>query len=78
MAVPVRRASSSVRFVYQAWQLKLPEITPGPSVEEYRFVKIPELNGLKITDSQLPVVKDLIDYNGEAVRRFGPGTPDGQ
>ena len=78
IAAPVRRAASSVRFVYQAWQLKMPDITPGPGTEEYRFVPISDLGTYKVAAPQMPIVKDLIAYNGEAVRRFGPEAPEEQ
>ena len=72
MAVPARRASFSVRFVYQNYFIKTPEILPGPGIEEYRFVKPEELSEMQILRSQLPIVEDLLRYGENRIREYGP------
>ena len=72
MAVPARRASLSVRFVYQTYFIRTPEIVPGPGIEEYRFVRISELADMQILKSQQPIVNDLITYGENRIREYGP------
>ncbi len=77
MASAARRASSSVRFAYQVWQLRLPEIAPAEDVTEYRFAEPEELGCMEIEDSQKPVVKDLIKYGRNAARQRDSGIYNG-
>ena len=78
MSSSARRASSSVRFAYQVWQLRLPEITPAEDVAEYRFAEPEELGRMDVEPSQQPLVRDLIKYGRNAARPKDSGIYEGE